>query len=100
LTSEMRAQLTSRMHDDDLRVFLMTKETWLPWTFDFIDWNASELALRQLSKNRQMNVIKLCDSHKRHLPQRLAVGIKHKSRSRKSSAQIGRAMVHGVDKIK
>jgi hypothetical protein len=32
-------------------------------TFNAIDWNASEQALRRLSKNRQMNVVKLCHNY-------------------------------------
>jgi hypothetical protein len=59
----MKTQLTSQMHDDDLRAFLMTKETWSPQTYDYIDWHASELALRCLSKNHQMNIIKLCHNY-------------------------------------
>jgi hypothetical protein len=62
-TSEMKTQLKSQMHDDDLDTFLTTKETWPPHTFDSIDWHASELALRSLLKNRQMNVVKLCHNY-------------------------------------
>jgi hypothetical protein len=58
-------QLTSQMHDDDLRSFLMQNESCPPppRTFEDIDWNASERALRRLSKNRQMNVIKFCHNY-------------------------------------
>jgi hypothetical protein len=41
----------------------MHKDSWSPQTFDAIDWNASEQALRRLSRNRQMNVIKLCHNY-------------------------------------
>jgi hypothetical protein len=41
----------------------MQKESWSPQNFDTIDWNASERALRQLSKNRQMNVVKPCHNY-------------------------------------
>jgi hypothetical protein len=41
----------------------MTKETSSPQTFDSIGWYASELALIRLSKNRQMNVIKLSHNY-------------------------------------
>jgi hypothetical protein len=41
VTSDMRNQLTSQMHDGNLRSFLMQKESWSPKTFDAIDWNAS-----------------------------------------------------------
>jgi hypothetical protein len=34
----------------------MQKESWSTQIFDAIDWNATERALRRLSKNRQMNV--------------------------------------------
>jgi hypothetical protein len=44
-TSHMKAQLTSQMHDGDIRLFLVMKETWSPMTFDSIDWHACELAL-------------------------------------------------------
>jgi hypothetical protein len=63
VTSDMKTQLISQMHDDDLRTFLMTKETWSPQTFNSIDWHASKLALRRLSKNHQMNVVKLCHNY-------------------------------------
>jgi hypothetical protein len=59
----MKAHLTSQMHDNDLYVFLLTKETWSPRIFDSIDWCASELALRWLSKNHQTNVIRLCHNY-------------------------------------
>jgi hypothetical protein len=63
VTSDMKNQLTSQMHDDNLRSFLMQKESWSTQTFDAINWNASERALRRLSKNRQMNVVKLCHNY-------------------------------------
>jgi hypothetical protein len=59
----MKNQLTSQMHDDDLRTFLLMKETWSPQTFNSIDWHASKLALKCLSKNCQMNVVKLCRNY-------------------------------------
>jgi hypothetical protein len=59
----MKNQLTSQMHDDNLRSFLMQKESWSTQIFDAIDWNFSERALRRLSKNRQMNVVKLCHNY-------------------------------------
>jgi predicted SnoaL-like aldol condensation-catalyzing enzyme len=63
VTSDMKTQLTSQMHDDDLRTFLVTKETWSPQTFDSIDWYAIDLALRRLSKNHQMKVVKFCHNY-------------------------------------
>jgi hypothetical protein len=62
-TSDMKTQLTSQMNDDNLRTFLMMKETWSPQTFDSIDWHASELPLGRLPKNHQMNVVKLCHNY-------------------------------------
>jgi hypothetical protein len=47
VTSDIKTQLTSHMHDDDLHTFLMMKETWSPQTFDCIDWHDIELALRR-----------------------------------------------------
>jgi hypothetical protein len=63
VTSDMKNQLTSQMHDDNLRSFLMQKESWSTQIFDAIDWNSSERALRRLSKNRQMNVVTLCHNY-------------------------------------
>jgi hypothetical protein len=63
VTSGMKNQLTSQMHDDNLRYFLMQKESWSSQIFDAIDWNSSERALRRLSKNRPMNVVKLCHKY-------------------------------------
>jgi hypothetical protein len=55
----MKNQLTSQMHDDNLCSFLMQKESWSTQIFNAIDWKSSERALRRLSNNRQMNVVKL-----------------------------------------
>jgi hypothetical protein len=63
VTSNMKNQLTSQMHDDNLRSFLMQKESCSTQIFDAIDWNSSERALRRLSKNQQMNVVKLCHNY-------------------------------------
>jgi hypothetical protein len=60
VTSDVKIQLTSQMHANNMRSFLMKKESWSSQTFDAIDWHSSERALRRLSKNRQMNVVKLC----------------------------------------
>jgi hypothetical protein len=49
--SDMKNQLTSHMHDDNMRSFLMQKESWSSQIFDAIDWHSSERALRRLSKN-------------------------------------------------
>jgi hypothetical protein len=51
VTSDMKNQLTSQMHDDNLRSLLIQKESCPPQIFDAIGWNASERALRRLSKN-------------------------------------------------
>jgi hypothetical protein len=50
VTSDMKNQLTSQMHDDNTRSFLIQKESWSSQTFDAIDWHSSERALRRLSK--------------------------------------------------
>jgi hypothetical protein len=51
VTSDMNTQLTSQIHDGNLRYFLIQKESWSTQIFNAIDWNASERALRRLSKN-------------------------------------------------
>jgi hypothetical protein len=51
VTSDMEKQLTSQMHDDNMRSLLIQKESWSTQTFDAIDWHSSERALRRLSKN-------------------------------------------------
>jgi hypothetical protein len=63
VTIDMKNQLTSQMYDDNMRSFLMQKESWSTQIFDAIDWNSSERALRRLSKNQQMNVVKLCHNY-------------------------------------
>jgi hypothetical protein len=63
VTSDTKNQLTSQMHNDNLRSFLMQKESWSTHIFNAINWNSSERALRRLSKNRQMNVVKLCHNY-------------------------------------
>jgi hypothetical protein len=63
VTSDMEDQLTSQMHDDNMRSFLMQKESWSSQIFDAIYWNSSKRALKRLSKNRQMNVVELCHNY-------------------------------------
>jgi hypothetical protein len=63
VTSYMKTQLTTQIHDYDLRTFLVTKATWSLQTFDSIDWRASKLAIRRLSKNCQMNAVKICHNY-------------------------------------
>jgi hypothetical protein len=63
VTSDTKNQLTSHMHDDNLRSLLMQKESCSIQIFNPIDWNSSERALIRLSKNRQMNVVKLCHNY-------------------------------------
>jgi hypothetical protein len=63
VTSDMNNQLTSHMQDDNIRSFLIQKESWSSQIFNAIDWLSSEQALRQLSKNRQMSVVKLCHNY-------------------------------------
>jgi hypothetical protein len=63
VTSDMNNQLISQVHDDNMRSLLMQKESWSIQIFDAIDWNSSERTLRRLSKNRQMNVVKLCHTY-------------------------------------
>jgi hypothetical protein len=63
VNSDIKNQLTSQIHDDNMRSFLMQKESWSSQIFNAIDWHSSERALRRLSKNRQMNVVKLCHNY-------------------------------------
>jgi hypothetical protein len=63
VTSDMKNQLVTQMHDDNMRSFLMWKESWSTQIFDAIDWNASQRPLRHVLKNRQMNVVKLCHNY-------------------------------------
>jgi hypothetical protein len=63
VTSDMKSQLTSQMHDDNIRSFLMQKESCSSQILDAVNWNSSERALRRLSKNQQMNVVKLCHNY-------------------------------------
>jgi hypothetical protein len=63
VTSNTKNQLTSKMFDGNHRAFLMQKESWSPETFDAINWNDTKRDLKRLSKNRQMNVIKLCHNY-------------------------------------
>jgi hypothetical protein len=47
VTSDMKNQITSQMHNDNTRSFLIQKESWSSQTFDAIDWHSSERALRR-----------------------------------------------------
>jgi hypothetical protein len=51
------------MHDDNIRSLLIHKESLSSQTFDAIKWHSSERALRRLTKNQQMNVVKLCHNY-------------------------------------
>jgi hypothetical protein len=51
VTSKMKNQLTSQMHDNNMRSFLIQKESWSSQIFDDINWHSSERDLRRLSKN-------------------------------------------------
>jgi hypothetical protein len=63
VTSNMKAQLISQIHDGNLCIFIMEKEAFSIHTFDSIDGHAGELALKRPSKNWQMNVFKLCHNY-------------------------------------
>jgi hypothetical protein len=45
VTSDMKNQLTSQMHDNNMRSFLIQKESWSSQTFDAINWHSSEREL-------------------------------------------------------
>jgi hypothetical protein len=63
VTSDMKNQLTSQMHDNNMRSLVMQKESWSSQTFDAIHWHSSKRALRWLSRNQKMNVVKLCHNY-------------------------------------
>jgi hypothetical protein len=63
VTSDMKNQLTLQIHDDNMLSFLIQKESWSIQIIDAIDWHSSEQALRRLSKNLQMHVVKLCHNY-------------------------------------
>jgi hypothetical protein len=42
VTSDMKNQLTSQMHDDNMRSFLMQKESGSSQTLDSIDWHSTK----------------------------------------------------------
>jgi hypothetical protein len=51
--------LTQQLLDGDLREYLMEKEQWNEGTFDNICWKIQKVALKRMSKARQMAIAKL-----------------------------------------
>jgi hypothetical protein len=59
ITSNWKERLTQQLLDGDLREYLMAKEQWNEGTFDSICWKLQEVALKRVSKARQMAIAKL-----------------------------------------
>jgi hypothetical protein len=59
ITSNWKEPLTQQLLDGDLREYLMVKEQWNEGTFDNICWKLQKVALKRMSKARQMAIAKL-----------------------------------------
>jgi hypothetical protein len=59
ITSNWKERLTQQLLDGDLREYLMEKEKWNEGTFDNICWKLQKVALKRMSKARQMAIAKL-----------------------------------------
>jgi hypothetical protein len=60
MTSGMKQQLASQLSDGKLKEHIIDKETWTQCTFVSVAWRDYETGLKQLSKNRQVNISKAC----------------------------------------
>jgi hypothetical protein len=60
--SNTKAKLVPQIHDDDLRVFLIQKKPGCHRHSTLLT-DMLKMAIRLLSKNRQMNVVKLCHNY-------------------------------------
>jgi hypothetical protein len=56
----MKHQLASQLSNGKLKEYIMDKEKWTQYTFDSVAWRDYETAFKKLSKNRQVNISKLC----------------------------------------
>jgi hypothetical protein len=59
ITSNWKERLTQQLLDGDLREYLMEKEQWNKSTFNNICWRLQKVALKIMSKSRQMDIAKL-----------------------------------------
>jgi hypothetical protein len=59
ITSNWKERLTQQLLDGDLRDYLMEKEKWNEGTFHNICWKLQKVALKRMSKARQMAIAKL-----------------------------------------
>jgi hypothetical protein len=59
ITSNWKERLTKQLLDGDLREYLMEKEQWNEGIFDSICSKLQKVALKRMSKARQMAIAKL-----------------------------------------
>jgi hypothetical protein len=59
ITSNLKERLIQQLLYGDLRELLIEKEQWNEGTFDNICWNLQKVALKRMSKARQMAIAKL-----------------------------------------
>jgi hypothetical protein len=60
VTSKMKTQMESQLHDKDMRKYLAEREVWTENQFDEIDWMSYETAFKGMGQSRQTSIAKVC----------------------------------------
>jgi hypothetical protein len=60
ITSKMKGQLQSQVHDKSMRKYLIQREIWTDRQFEGIDWTSDGTAFRRMGRSRQTVITKAC----------------------------------------
>jgi hypothetical protein len=60
VTSKMKTQMESQLHDKDMRKYLTECELWTENQFDEIDWMSYKTAFKRMGRSRQTSIAKVC----------------------------------------
>jgi hypothetical protein len=60
ITSKMKGQLQSQIHDKYMRKYLTQREIWTDRQFEDIDWTSYGIAFRRMGRSRQTAIAKAC----------------------------------------
>jgi hypothetical protein len=60
ITSKMKGQLQSQLHDKLMRKYLIQREIWTYRQFEGIDWTSYGTAFKRMGRSRQTTITKAC----------------------------------------
>jgi hypothetical protein len=60
VTSKMKPQMESQLHDKDMHKYLKEREVWTENQFDKIDYTSHDTALKRIWRSRQTSIAKVC----------------------------------------